>query len=51
MLERRELNIQLSFFLLKFLDLSLDLVNLIVEFLTTLEGVSVIVVSERGFLE
>ena len=51
MLERRELDIQLSFLLLEFLDLPLDLVNLIVEFLTALEGVSVIIVSKRGFLE
>lgn len=51
MFERSELNIQLSFFLLKFLDLPLDLGNLIVEFLSALEGVSVIVVSKSGFFE
>ena len=51
MLERCELNIQLSFLLLELLDLPLDLRNLIVEFLSTFEGVSVIVVSKGGFFE
>lgn len=45
-----ELNIQLSFFLLKFLDLPLYLGDLVIEFLSALEGVSVIVLSKsRSF--